>query len=837
VFAAAALALGVGCVSAAGAASKADPAASPTTVAAPVGKRVIVQWARGSGHAERVAAREDAGVTYNTMLGDPSFQLVVTQRGESATAAAQALEADPAVAVAEPDSLRRVEAVPDDPDFGQEWGLQNTGQTVAGLVGKSGNDVNVVPAWNRTVGTPTTVVADIDTGYRFDSPDLGPVAWTNPGEIPGNGVDDDGDGYIDDVHGWDFVGENSNLAYVGDNDPTDSNLTSGGHGVHTAGTIGAAGNDGTGITGVARNARIMPLRVCTNEPTTNEARCPTSAIIAAINYAGVKGARVANLSLGGTTFNQIEDNAFAEHPGTLYVIAAGNDHANDDSGLAAPEGHHYPCDYKPGSESSPAVPGAIENTICVAALDPGETLASYSDYGATSVDLGAPGTAVLSTYPVTETLFSDNFETNDFATKWTPFGAGFGRAPSGDGPLTSFGLNDTPGAATQANHIYGVKATAGVAVPTGTGACRVEGKRFRKGGGSEGAPYGVIVNGATYLEYFGGETSGAAMASFRTVPILGLGGDSVQPYFEYRTGGSVGADDGLWLDEVALRCNAPITVAPGYSFLEGTSMATPHVSGAATLLFSLDPGATVAQVRQAILSTTTPVTALAGKTTTGGRLNVSAALNQLVPPGTETTAPETSIVSGPAASTTETVAKFHLRRLDADGGTFECKLDTEAFKACAAEPQLTVAVGSHTLQVRAKNEANIVDPSPATFSWTVTGSGGGGEEGGGSGTGTLPPETFKAAEEQVIKANPPAPTEPTPTATCTVPKLAGKTLGQAKAALSAAGCKLGTVSSPTVPRGSKAPKLVVKSSTPTAGSKTMGTVSLKLGAKPKRKHH
>src|SRR6185312_15144645 len=102
--------------------------------------------------------------------------------------------------------------------------------------------------------------------------------------------------------------------------------------------------------------RIMPLRVCTNEPSSNETRCPNSAIIAAINYAGANGAAVANMSLGGTSFNQLEVNA----------IAAGNDSTNNDAGT-----HHYPCDYKPATESAPAVPGAIENTICVAALDPG----------------------------------------------------------------------------------------------------------------------------------------------------------------------------------------------------------------------------------------------------------------------------------------------------------------------------------------------------------------------------------------------------------------------------------------------------------------------------------
>jgi subtilisin family serine protease len=967
----------------------ADPPGSPAT---PVNTDVIVQWQRGSDHAERTEAREDVGVTYGAELGDPSFQLVETTEGESAAAAARALEADPAVALAEPDRLRKVEAVPNDPLFSEEWGLQNTGQTVDGLVGKSGNDIDVVPAWNRTVGTPNTVVADIDTGYRADSPDLGPVLWTNPGEIPGNGIDDDHNGYADDVHGWDFVGENANVP-TEDADPTDSNVISGGHGVHTAGIIGAAGNNGTGISGVARNVRIMPLRVCANEPSSNEARCPTSSIIAAINYAGKNGARVANLSLGGTVFSQAEVNAFAANPGTLYVIAAGNDSANNDSGGSGTAGHHYPCDYKPGSESNPVVPGAIENTICVAALDPGETLASYSDYGATSVDLGAPGTAVLSTFPATETLFSDDFETNNFATRWTTFGAA-GFARSNESPLTSFGMTDTPGAAPQANHIYGVELTSPISVAAGTGACMLEGKRFRKGGSM---PYGVIVDGTDYEEFNGGETSGSAMTTFRTVPIIGLAGHSAAPFFEYRAGAAPTAAEGAWLDDLALRCNAPLSVPPTYSFLEGTSMAAPQVSGAAALLFSLKPSATVTEVREALLETTTPVTGLAGKTVTGGRLNVNAALNHLVPPGQETTAPETEFVTTPAADASPFgwKSEFQFRRVDADGGTFECKLDSRPFEECAAVSAFAVSEGTHTLEVRAKNEAGVVDPTPASFtgavddtpptiaittgpSGTTTDSGatfeftagtdpsgpvttscmvdgamptpctspvtyssladgehefsvvaedavGNGQTTSRSWTIDTSPPTLAITEgpsgtttetgatlrftatdphgpvttecsldgaifaactsptfygplavgghefkvraedalghattatrnwtvtaspppppgtvtvflgEEQVKANPPAPTEPTPVATCTVPKLVGKTRGQAEAALSAAGCKLGKVSSP---RGVRGARLVVKSSGPAAGSKVgNGTVSLRLGAKPKRRHH
>jgi thermitase len=868
--AAASVALALGAAGAAAASEASAPsdreANSPATEAIVPGSReagsanprVIVQWRRGADRAERSEARADAGVTYAAELGDPSFQLVEAEDGRAAAAAA-ALEADPAVAVAEPDGFRRLEAIPDDPLFAQQWGLRNTGQAVAGLTGgKSGNDIDVVNAWNRTVGTPSTVVADIDSGYRFDSPDLGPVAWTNPGEIPGNGIDDDGNGKIDDVHGWDFVGPNSSTNPLPeDNDPTDDNIVSGGHGVHTAGIIGAAGDNGTGISGVARNVRIMPLRVCANEPKSNEVRCPFSSIIAAINYAGNNGARVANLSLGGTTYSQLEVNAYAEHPGTLYVIAAGNDAANHDSGKPGVEGHHYGCDYRPAVESLPPVPGAIENTICVAALDPSEALASYSDYGASSVDLGAPGTAVLSTFPASETLFSDNFATNDFATKWTALGIKFGR--TNESPLTSFGIADTPGAAPEANHIYGVELANGIEVPVGTGACTIEGRRFRKGGGQFGAPYGLNIEG-NYEEFNGGETTGSAMLPFRTAPIPGLGGHTVKPFFEYHATAAPTTAEGIWLDDITFWCNAPLSTAPTYAFEQGTSMATPQVTGAAALLFSLKPTATVTEVREALLTTAKPTASLAGKTVTGGRLDVSAALDKLVPPGTEKTDPDTELQTTTPAVTSATTAKFHARRLDADGGTFECSFGaTEAFNACGDELEAFVKPGEHTLRVRAKNEAGIFDPTPATFTWTVTG-GSGGEEGaveeneeggsggseGPSGGGGTPGGGTVLTETAIFGMKNPTPTPtgtpasapvPPPAPGCTVPKLAGKTLGAAKAGLRAAGCKLGHVTSPKVPRGTKAPKLAVKTTTPPAGSRTAGTIAIKLGAKPTRHHH
>jgi subtilisin family serine protease len=538
----------------------------------------------------------------------------------------------------------------------------------------------------------------------------------------------------------------------------------------------------------------MPLRICTRFPSLEGSRCPFSAEVAAINYAANMGARVANMSFGGTGKEIAVANAMAQHPNTLYVISAGNDGANNEVT------HHYPCDFNPAVDALPPVPGAIDNVICVAATNQADGLASFSDYGVVSVDLGAPGTETLSTYTGLDVPLSHNFEANDFASQWTPEGAGFGRVGVGDGPLTSFGITDSPGVAPVASTLYKVKQTTGVALPAGTGACTIRGSRYRKGGSFS---YGLLVSSAGTQTFVSGETAGSSMASFNTVPITGLGGHTVQFFFEYTADSSPSVSEGVWLDDLRLTCFAPLNSATvTYEFLQGTSMATPHVTGAAGLLFSLKPSATVTEVKNAILTSGDPIASLTGKTTTGRRLHVNAALAKLVPVGTETVAPDTAILSGPEGTTASTAASFGFARTDADAGAFECSLDGGAFAPCASPASYTVVPGSHQFRVRAKVPSGLVDPTPATRSWSVS--------------------------------SPPPPPPPPPS--CKVPKLVGKTLAQAKSALGPANCTLGKVTKPKAKKGKKLPALVVKSSTPAAGaSPASGKVDLKLGKKPKPK--
>lgn len=711
-------------------------AAPPTPATVFSASRVIVEWAPGASRTERIEARAGAEVSSVHQLGDPRFQLLRVDPGQGISEAIDVLNDDPDVTVATRDGFSAPNSIPNDPLFGELWGLRNTGTGVDGFAGAvASDDIDAPAAWDRTVGDPSTVIADIDSGYRFDDPDLGPVAWTNPGEISDNSLDDDGNGIADDVHGADFVGSNADAGSLPvDGDPTDDNLVSGGHGLHTAGTMGASGDNAVGITGVAQNVRIMPLRVCANSASANnEARCPFSSQIAAINYAGEMGARVANMSLGGTTFEPAVRDAIAGNPQTLYVISAGNDAEDNDTGQ-----DHYPCDYNPLAEGK----SGVDNVICVAATNQADGLASFSDWGDASVDLGAPGTEILSTFPASEVVFEDDFQANDFASSWSQSGANnFGRGSSGDGPLTSFGMTDSPGGSPAPNAQYDTTTTAGVAIPADSGSCQVSGLRYRNGGTGGSFFYEVQSDGSqAFINTGSATTPGSTLAPFNTSQITGLAGHAVKLRFGFTAGSSPTSANGIWLDNLKITCHKPLSAPLTYAFLQGTSMAAPHVTGAAGLLFSLKPSATVSEVRNALLTSVDPDPALSGKTVTGGRLNVAKALDALVP----------KVVVGPGETTTE----------------------------------------------------------------------------------ELPPGSFAA---QVMPA---APTSLPRTAACRVPALKGKTLAQAKGLLGKAHCSLGKVTRPRAKRGRPQTSLVVKSSSPAAGSTaSSGAVNLTLGPKPKKHHH
>lgn len=271
------------------------------------------------------------------------------------------------VEYAEPNYLRYINALPNDPSIPMLWGLDNTGQGG----GTPDADIDAPEAWDITTGDPNFVVAVIDSGMDMLHPDLAANLWVNPGEIAGNSIDDDGNGYVDDVNGWDFS--------IGDNNPSDTASNCGGHGTHVSGTIGGVGNNGLGVAGVNWNVKIMPVKVFKNYLLIFCSASDTD-IISAINYAADMGVLVSNNSYGGGPYNQALYDAIRASR-SLYVVAAGNDGSNND---LTPS---YPASYD------------LPNIVAVAATNNKDILASFSNYGVASVDIAAPGVSILSTLP------------------------------------------------------------------------------------------------------------------------------------------------------------------------------------------------------------------------------------------------------------------------------------------------------------------------------------------------------------------------------------------------------------------------------------------------------
>ncbi len=435
-----------------------------------------------------------------------------------------ALNQMPEVIYAEPDYLVHAIATPDDARYSDQWALNNEGQT-GGTVDA---DIDAPETWDRFTSGNDVVVAVIDTGVKYDHEDLAANIWTNSGEIPNNGIDDDANGFVDDVHGYDFVNS--------DGDPMDDND----HGTHCAGIIGADTNNGIGIAGTVHNAKIMAVKFLSASGSGS-----TSAAIDSVIYAVDNGATVLSNSWGGGGFSQSLQDAieYAHENDVLFIAAAGNDSSNNDN---SPQ---YPANYD------------VANVISVASTTHTDGLSNFSNYGATTVDLGAPGSDILST----------------------------------------------------------------------------------------------VSNG-------------------------------------------------------------------GYAVFSGTSMATPYVSGAAVMLRSNFPQLSALEVKEILFNTVDPISALDGKSVTGGRLNLQAALNEAAQ-STFVSIPENS--TGQLAAGASIVLPVSVNTLDKHAGTYE---NTIRFSVNnPTTPEFTVPVIITVLPDDTPPAAvtdltvTTLQDTQATVSWTNTG--------------------------------------------------------------------------------------------------------------------
>jgi subtilisin family serine protease len=369
-----------------GAAAALAVAVSAPALAAPPGaddpsraaaEQVLVGWKDGTTSADRdrVAAKVKARGREKLAADADVLKL---PRGASNARAIDKLSADAAVRYAEPDWVVTHHVLPTESDFtgGKLWGMEGDALSPSNQYGSQADE-----AWNAGhVGSPDVYVGIIDEGFQFDHPDLAANTWTNF-QDPVNGIDDDGDGYVDDVHGWDFANNDASTYDGGTRGSAD------GHGTHVAGTIGGVANNG-GIVGVNWNVKLISAKFL------GKRGGSISNAIKAVDYLTDlkrrKGLNIvaSNNSWGGGGFSQALSDAIsrANDAGILFVVAAGNGNKQG-VGIDSDSSPQYPASY------------TQPNVVSVAAIDSAGAIAPWSNYGAKSVDLGAPGVAIWSSTP------------------------------------------------------------------------------------------------------------------------------------------------------------------------------------------------------------------------------------------------------------------------------------------------------------------------------------------------------------------------------------------------------------------------------------------------------
>jgi len=551
--------------------------------------RILVKFKPGvSGPARALVAQTYGAQAMTALAYQPDITVVVLPPAQAVAEAIRAYSGHPSVAYAQPDYIYHIEAIPNDTDYAQQWAANNTGQTITTgtwtpTAGTAGDDMSLESAWNAQTDCSAVTVAVVDSGINYNATELAGNMWA------GNAR-----------HGQNFAADAP--TGVG-SDPMDLN----GHGTHVAGIIGAIGNNGAGVAGVCWKASLMAVRVMDAS-----GAGLTSTIVSGIGYAVANGAKIINMSLGGNGYDPTFDNAISslQTSGVLAVVAAGNSGWNNDSG-ATPT---YPCNF------------TQSNLICVAALDQNFAHASFSNYGATSVDVGAPGTNILSTYAGAHATITD-LAPGVASTGWTATST---TAQTGGGwlPGTTGVLSDpTAGWGTalynagtddrvyKAFSLTGVNAAvldARVMVNINSG--DYLNVNYNSLGGDPFASGGINAFGATGLNL--GTTTWYAFGGLDITPCIGT---TCTVGFQLTSAAASTRSYGVQLENLTI---TTLTLNnTGFATLDGTSMATPETTGVAALVWAHNPQYTYTDVANAVKLGGRPVTALSGITATGNAVN------------------------------------------------------------------------------------------------------------------------------------------------------------------------------------------------------------------------
>ncbi len=632
-----------------------------------------LELAAGVSEAELVSAIAPLGLTVRHYLPQIGWASVEAADGSDISSAKLGAIAESGVAKrAEHTGIAYAAAAPTDPLYSAQWGFKNTGQSG----GIAGADMNAEPAWDWARGDDV-VVAVIDQGVMTSHPDLAGRIWVNAAEASGTaGVDDDGNGYTDDINGWDFANDDATVYDAADGEV---------HGTHVAGTVAAAAGNSAGGVGTAWNAKIMSVKGLGGDGSGSYAD-----LAAAIIYSVDMGAKISNNSWGGSMSDGVLVTAvnYAETHGQLMAVAAGNNGRDID---AVPS---YPAAY------------TNANIVSVAALDRTDAVASYSNTGSVGVDLGAPGSAILSTKGLASagirTEATASGYTNPYSVFYYPFpverlGAA-GDPELGDAiidaSITQLATSTTAPilVVNDSWHTYLGGDSDFTSVYTGRLAALGYSNVTTWTVATQGTPaltsYNTVVWFTGLMSVAAGGSSRYTLTSAERTALttyLNGGGnlllssaecaDDLQSQLpamgittgkaflwnylranEFHTthqnafyGAAGGPFDGLggstpdWLgevnsafvgDSICARAGAtPLLYwSAEYLSLNGTSMATPHVAGALALAWSRTPTATATQIRDRLLSSTTAIPSLAGKCVTGGKLDAAAFVGQTAAP-------------------------------------------------------------------------------------------------------------------------------------------------------------------------------------------------------------